>query len=195
MSISHLLEDFGAYTRGKPVSLTDVSLEEQKLEAFEKGYQAGWDDCAKAESEDQRSISVALAQNLKDLSFTYHEAQSAVLQSLRPLLEQIMQTVLPEIMQKTLGLQIVELLQDLAREHGNPPVGIVISPADFRALDGLIDQDSPMPITLSEEPSLAEGQAYLRFADQEREIDLNGVLSSIEQAVNGFFKLAQEESA
>ena len=39
MSVSHLLEDFGALTRGDMVEMTDVLLEEQRLEAFEKGYQ------------------------------------------------------------------------------------------------------------------------------------------------------------
>ena len=195
MSVSHLLENFGAYARGTPVALTDVSLEEQKLEAFEKGYQAGWDDSVKAGSDDTRRVSADFAQNLQDLSFTYQEAHSAVLGSLRPLLDQMVSTVLPAIAQKTLGLQLSELLQSLVSEHGAQPVEIVAAPTNIATLEGLLDASDQMAVTAVEEPSMAEGQVYIRFGTQEREINITDVLAAIEQAVAGFYEQDQRESA
>lgn len=195
MSISHLLEDFGAYVEGTPVSLTDVSLEEQRLAAFEKGYQAGWDDAVKAETEDSRRISTDFAQNLQDLSFTYQEAHSAVLQSLRPLLEQMVGTVLPALVQKTLGLWITELLQELAEEHGAQPIELVTAPANATALESLLGEAAPMSISILEEPTLTEGQVYIRFGSQEREIDMDDVLSAINRTVTGFFEENQRNTA
>ncbi|WP_371225011.1 flagellar biosynthesis protein [Roseovarius sp. 2305UL8-3] len=195
MSISHLLEDFGAYARGKPVSLTDVSLEEQRLEAFEKGYQAGWDDSSKASEDDTRRVSVDLAQNLQDLSITYQEAHSAVLASLRPLLEQITQTVLPALMLQTLGAQLVDQVHGMARELGPQPIELVTAPSNAATLEALLGDDPAMPVTVIEELSLGEGQVFVRFGNHEREIDLSGVLATIEQMMTGFFDENQKETA
>jgi len=195
MSISHLLEDFGSLAQGTPVSLTDVSLEEQKLEAFEKGYQAGWDDSTKSGSDDSRRISADLEQNLQDLSFTYQEAHVASLNALKPLLDQMVSSVLPAMVQKTLGSQISELLHDLAKKHGSQPIEIVVAPANSATIGDFLNQSTQQDIKLVEEPSLADGQVYIRFGSQEREINLNEVLTSIDQAVVGFFEEAQRETA
>jgi len=195
MSISHLLEDFGSLAQGTPVSLTDVSLEEQKLEAFEKGYQAGWDDSTQSGSDDSRRISADFEQNLQDLSFTYQEAHVASLNALKPLLDQMVSTVLPAMVQKTLGSQISELLHDLAKKHGSQPIEIVVAPANSATIGDFLNQSTQQDIKLVEEPSLADGQVYIRFGSQEREINLNEVLTSIDQAVVGFFEEAQRETA
>lgn len=195
MSVSHLLEDFGAYARGTPVALTDVSLEEQRLEAFEKGYQAGWDDSARAANEEHRTISADFAQTLKDLSFTYHEAQIAILNGLKPLMDQIMSTVLPSLVHQALCAQISELLHELAQEHSDQPIEIVTAPLNIPALEAMLQEQDTPPVSLVEEDSLAEGQAYLRFGSQEREIDLKAVHTAIEQAVTGFFDQTEREIA
>lgn len=195
MSVSHLLEDFGAYARGTPVALTDVSLEEQRLEAFEKGYQAGWDDSARAANEEHRTVSADFAQALRDLSFTYHEAQRAILNGLKPLMDQIMSTVLPSLVHQTLCAQISELLHELAQEHSNQPIEIVTAPSNIPALEAMLQEQDTPPVSLVEEDSLAEGQAYLRFGSQEREIDFNAVHTAIEQAVTGFFDQTEREIA
>ena len=194
MSIAHLLEDFGAYASGKPLSMTDVSLEEYRLEAFEKGYQAGWDDSAKAQSDTVSHVSADLAQNLQELSFTYQEAYSAVLAALRPLLEQTVQQVLPKLAHQSLGAQVVEQLNDLACGHGRLPVEIVAAPTNLAVLETLSEKELPMPVSVIAEPTLADGQVYLRFADKEREVDLGAVLSAIGSAIDGFFEEQLKET-
>lgn len=195
MGISHLFEDFGALSRGTPVSLTDVSLEELKLEAFEKGYQAGWEDALRAGEEDTRNVSADLAQSLRDLSFTFEEAHTAAVKSLKPLLDQMVTSVLPEIARKTLGMQITEQLHDLARTHGPQPVEIVTAPADQDLIQNMIGLTPPMQTSVTSEPSMAKGQVFIRLGDHQREIDVTHVLSGIEQAISGFFNEAQREQA
>ena len=65
MPISHLLQDFGNYhgSGSKPV-LSDATLEEHQLEVFEQGYQAGWEDSARAHEEEHTRISTGLAATL-----------------------------------------------------------------------------------------------------------------------------------
>jgi len=119
MSITHMLEDFGETRRGTPLSITELSLEEERLEAFERGYQAGWDDCAKSQAEESRQITADLAQNLQDLTFTYEEAYASVMQALHPLLEQMTAAVLPRLARDSLVPRLVETVHDIARAR--PP--------------------------------------------------------------------------
>lgn len=51
-SLSSYLEDFGTpVIGGGPASVSDETLETERLEAFDKGYRAGWDDAIKAKTD------------------------------------------------------------------------------------------------------------------------------------------------
>ena len=193
MSITHLLEDFDETQQGAQVTLTDVSLEEERLAAFETGYQAGWDDAVKAQTEDARRITADLAQNLQDLRFTYEEAHSAVMQALKPLLTQMTTSVLPRLAQESLGPRLAEMLYDLARDQGRLNVEIASSPDDAPRLAHLLEADPAIEATLVEDDTLGSGQVYLRFGEVEHEINLAEVLTGIDTAIRGFFDQHQHE--
>jgi flagellar M-ring protein FliF len=195
MSISHLLEDFDAAQGGREVTLTDVSLEEERLAAFETGYQAGWDDAVKAQTEDARRITADLAQNLQDLSFTFEEAQAAVMQALRPLLTQMTSAVLPRLAQESLGPRLAGMLDDLVRDQGRCSIEITASPADMPRLSGLLASGPALGATLTEDDTLGPGQVSLRFGEAEHEIDLGAVLEGIDAAIRSFFDQTQQGKA
>lgn len=195
MSISHLLEDFDAAQGGREVTLTDVSLEEERLAAFETGYQAGWDDAVKAQTEDARRITADLAQNLQDLSFTFEEAQAAVMQALRPLLTQMTSAVLPRLAQESLGPRLAGMLDDLVRDQGRCSIEITASPADMPRLSGLLASGPALGATLTEDDTLGPGQVSLRFGEAEHEIDLGAVLEGIDAAIRSFFDQTQPGKA
>lgn len=191
MTISHLLEDFSpASTRRASVHQgpNEEELETIRLEAFENGYKAGWEDAVKSRDSDAKQISGEFARNLQDLSFTYHEAHSQVMQSMNPLIKDIVDTVLPEAARQTLGLRVTEQLTEMARRNGAQRVEIISSPADLPALQSLLDQDFGFPVDAVQDDSLAEGQVYLRMAQEERQIDMDAVMSGIRQAVDGILE-------
>jgi len=192
MSIVHLLEDFDAAREGHEVTLTDVSLEDERLAAFETGYQAGWDDAVKAQAEDARRITADLAQNLQDLSFSYEEAHAAVMQALRPLLTQMTTAVLPRLAQESLGPRIAEMLDELARDQGRRAVTITASPDDAPRIAHLLEARPDIGATLTEDDTLGPGQVSLRFGEAEHEIDLAEVLAGIDAAILGFFDQTQQ---
>ncbi|NCQ24507.1 MAG: flagellar biosynthesis protein [Rhodobacteraceae bacterium CG17_big_fil_post_rev_8_21_14_2_50_63_15] len=195
MSIAHLLDDFGAYARGDFLAISDVALEDARLEAFEKGYQAGWDDSMKSQTEDARRITADLAQNLQDLHFTYEEAFASVLAALRPLFEQVTATVLPRLSAATLGQRLIEILHDLARKHGRQPIQIVGAPADILALESILTDLGDPSVDLTEDDTLVSGQIYLRFGEAEQQIDMQDVLQGIDDAISGFFEQNRRVSA
>ncbi len=195
MSISHLLDDFGPYLNGSPVSLTDVSLEEVRLEAFEKGYQAGWDDAVTAQKDDSRSVSVQLSQNLQDVSFSYEEARADVIASLAPLLRQMVETVLPRLAQDRLPDVVAEEIAQMIREGGDQPIELCAAPSDMTALETIGADTWSKRVRLVEDDGLVSGQVSIRLGQTEHEIDLNETLRKIDDAVTGFFEDNQKERA
>lgn len=195
MSIAHLLEDFSSYSDGEPITLTDVLLEEQRLEAFETGYQAGWEDAVKAQSDDSRHISADLAQNIQDLSFTYQEARSAVIESLAPLLTQMVETVLPKLAHQHLPDRVAEVVTALVAEQGKHQAVVQACAKDIPALEDLLSHDPEMDVTLDQDETLTEGQVRIKLGQTERELDLSAVLEGLEHAVSNFFNDEIKETA
>lgn len=186
MSISHLLEDFGSDPDAHTISMSDVSLEEQRLQAFENGYKAGWEDAVKAAADDAARISTDFAANLEDLSFTFSEAQSSLLGALRPLLTGMVESVLPRLARETLGARVIETLEGMARDATGTGAELVTSPGNVAALEQLLQDNNLLTTRVTGEPSLGDGQVHLRVGANEREIDLDSVLVQIETALAGF---------
>lgn len=195
MSIAHLLEDFDAFLPGTPVSMTDLSVEEIRLEAFEKGYQAGWDDAVKAQQEDSRAISADLQQNLQDLSFTYAEARNAVIDSLAPLIRQMVKTVLPDLAKHALPLRVAEQVDDLVRTLGDHRIEIQCAPRDLPAICAVLDTSERANVSTVENNDLPQGQVRIRMGDSEREIDVPETLRSLGHLVDSFLQHEKKDTA
>lgn len=184
-----------AETDRPEVLVTDTGhLEEAKLASFEAGYSAGWEDAAAALSEEQNRIRADLARNLQGLAFTYHEARDHVLRALEPLLKEMVARLLPTLARETLGQLVVETLRPMAAERAGAPLTLVINPVSRRAVELVLAENAGLPLEIEEEPSLGEGQAYLRFATSETRIDLDRAIAEIIAAVRDFFALSRKEA-
>lgn len=188
IGLGDLLEDFGLRPSIAEPPLAprdDDEIEAARLEGFDTGYHAGWDDAIKAQSEDRTRISSDFAQNLQDLSFTYHEASAQVLNGIAPLLEEVVGKLLPAMQRETLGLHVAEQLSRMAREIGALEVEIAVASGCAEAVAPLLEADIGFPLRLVEDETLAEGQADIRFAGTEKQIDLSGLVNDVAQAVRG----------
>lgn len=183
------LEEFSTrIVSDDPTLASNTSLEEHRLEAFEQGYKAGWDDATAAQSDDQARVAADFARNLQELSFTYHQARGQILGSLEPLLKEMVTKVLPKLAYENLPQTIIDEILLVAQKQTEAGIQIVISPANRPALEQLLETQDSFDITLIEEPSMANGLAYLRFADTEKQIDLDSILTSFSQSVEGYFE-------
>lgn len=184
-------------TGEKPASATVVmqgtDLEEARLAAYEQGYTAGWDDATAAASDDQSRMRTELGRNMQALSFTFHEARTHVLRALAPLLEEMTGRLLPELAREALAPVVLEALMPLAENLSEAPVTIVLNPVARPAVEALLEQATALPFTLLDEPSLGEGQVYLRLGDSETRLDLDRATAEITAAVRGFFELTHQE--
>lgn len=166
-----------------------TAVEEAKVASFEQGYKAGWDDAAAAQQEDQSRIRADLARNLQSLSFTFQDARSHVLQAIRPLILEMVNRVLPEVAREALAPTVLEAVAPLAEELGDAPITLVLNPAVRGQIEDLITQATGLPLVIDEEPTLPEGQVYIRFGTKETKVDLVQVTNDIAIAVRAFFNL------
>lgn len=172
--------------------LTPEMIERARLEGYEAGYKAGWDDAARSEAEDRNRIGAEFARNLQDLGFTFHEARSHVMHALEPLLTGLVERVLPQLASETMGQTIVEELLPLAATAADMPIEVVVSPANYAALESFLAEATSVPLRLVEEPSLAEGQVYLRSGKTERHIDFSSAVDRIAAAITGLYELNEK---
>lgn len=188
MSVAHLLPDF-SNAIGVPSSVTvsSAEIDDLRLQAFENGFNSGWEDAARAKADEQASIGAELARNIADLGFTYQEAYGSVMNSMRPLIEQLVGVVLPQLAHETLGMRLVEELQAIARQVGQVPVQVATSDSDYDTMAAVLPPETAVPVELVRDASLAPGQLDLRFGDSEQTIDLSAVITGIESATQDYF--------
>jgi flagellar assembly protein FliH len=186
------LEVFDTVTAvdGSPRPLVEASaLEEAKVASFEQGYSAGWEDAAAAQAGDQSRIKADLARNLQSLAFTFQDARSHVLQAIRPLILEMVNRLLPEIAREALAPTVLEALTPLADDLTDTPLTLVLNPAARSAVEDLVASATGLPMVIEEEPSLGEGQVYIRFGAAETKVDLTQVTADIAAAVRAFFNM------
>ena len=182
--------DTASAADGSPQPLVEATaVEEAKVASFEHGYSAGWDDAVAAQQGDQTRIRADLARNLQSLAFTFQDARSHVLQAIRPLILEMVDRLLPEVAREALAPTVLEALTPLADDLADAPLTLVLNPAVRGQVEDLISQATGLPMVIDEEPSLPEGQVYIRFGPTETKVDLSQVTADIAIAVRAFFNL------
>lgn len=190
MSISHLLEDFSRYETQPDgaLFLSEDAKEEDSLAVFEEGYKAGWDDADAAQKDERGHVAADLSRNLRDLTFTYHEAYAALAGAMRPLIEQIVTAALPDIAHATLGPRIAQELSASVLDADAYGITVVVAPDNVDAVESLLEQSDPVAVTVRGDPSLGAGQAHLQLGERERQINLDEVLNGLAETVTGIFE-------
>ena len=196
MTLSRILPEFGSKHAKNSVSISDVSLEEQKLNSFEAGYQAGWDDSTAANRDAGHQVSADFAQNMADLSLTHQKAYDALFADVRPLLTQIVDTILPAVARETLTPRIVELIEAEVSRAPMRRVVISAAPNACALLSPMIENSNTgLDVETLEDATLSSGQVRLTFDDQrEQELDTAALVEGIQTAVRSFFQAKTKTS-
>lgn len=183
MTISHLLESFEGSTPARETNTEGLKADEE-LAIFERGHKAGWDDCIAAQNSAAQALEENLAQNLRDLSFTYHEARSAVLQAIKPFIVSLVDTALPSFADKELGAKLAEFLHARTKDQISPQLKLSTHPSRVQFVQSILPQETPFEIELCEDTHLEESQITLAFSDAEYELDMQRYLEAISTLTN-----------
>jgi flagellar assembly protein FliH len=184
MTIAHLLVDFANFhSAGSDAVFTEATLEEHQLEAFEQGYQAGWEDSAKAHAEEGLRINQELMTTMQDWSFTFRDAQTQLLASLKPLFQQISDTLLPALAEAGKPHLLAEQLTALAQQNLGETIKMQLSSDDLPALERHLKNDQSFAVSMSADPSVNPGEFRISVGSEERIVDINQVISSVQDAL------------
>ena len=197
MIATDLYQDFGTDpgAGAQAAPSTSDEFEEAKLQAFENGYQAGWDDLTKAQSNLELTISSTLATNLQEASFQYHEMRNQLTRTTREIVKGIVESILPNVAQQSLGLHIVQLVEAHTRDALEREIQICVPETALDRVERLLPE-SPVSFALVADPKLPPDQASLRLGETEHAIDLGRVISDLGAAVDAYFEtqISEEEN-
>jgi flagellar assembly protein FliH len=195
MNASRLFEDFGE-TLKRPKAKTPLGVEEvedQKLEAFENGYQAGWEDAIKAQASTGSHVSSDLAARLQDASFEYHEVRNTLNGAVQDIMTELVKTLLPKIAQESLGTHVREQVAAMTRSGLDRRIEIAVAPESEDAVRSVLDAAVGPPFELVADRFLAPTQVVLRLGPDEREINLARVVDEIGTTITAFFETEKPE--
>lgn len=168
---------------------------EANLQAFENGYQAGWQDAMAAHETDQNRMSAELSQKFQEMSFTYHEARSKLLSSLQPVAAAMIEKLLPGLMRESLRANLAEQLEDILQQSTENAIELVVAPAQLEIVQEHMELQPGVPFALKAEPSLGEGQVYLKVDQTERRIDIEDLYEQISQSLSCFVQQSTMEAS
>lgn len=194
-TLSHRYPELGAQrpNLSEELDVPEDLLEDMQLVSFDNGYQAGWEDAITAQEVTAEKNAASISQNLQDLAFSHREAYEKLRVSMRPLLFQITNKLLPDSAYKLVGLHLIEELCQLMEESAETAIEIVASPDNREHLLEVLENLPAIPFQIASDPNLTSGQAYLRNAQGEKEINIDGVLSGIANAIEAYYDQTSEE--
>lgn len=195
-SIAHRYADFGPLSSdGAPADPVPLErVEDQKLQAFEEGYQAGWTDADKNHADEQTNIGAEFLHSLRDLSFTYQEALNRLNRGLKPMFEQMMRTLLPQTASAALRAHVIEQLVQLAATQTQAQITLKVADSTLQGMQELLDGvEFKLPVVLVADETLTPLQVFVALDSVEREINLDAVCLEITTAMNAFNFHTQQE--
>ncbi|MEP3442687.1 MAG: hypothetical protein ABJN72_14515 [Sulfitobacter sp.] len=188
-SISHRYADFSLYDpEGPPAEpVSRERAEDQKLRAFEEGYQAGWTDAETNFASENRNIGEEMLHSLQDLSFTYQEALSRLNRGLKPMFNHLMDTLLPQTASAALRAHVIEQLVELAATQTSAEITLRVSEASLPMFEDLLEGvELKLPVVLTGDTSLTANQLFISLETVEREVNLDAVCQEIKTAMAAF---------
>lgn len=184
MTQSLCLEDFSSRIQdGDGEESAVVLAEEQRLEAYEQGYRAGWDDCTETDSHQLSKAARETNEALAELSFGFEEASSAILAGLRPLFKQISEQIVPMTLQATLGHHLQTVLEKCAQETLIKGVTIRVHPDSVPALESALSSTPALTAIIAPDPSIPAGQILIVGPEAEVLIDQSRLSQELQRTL------------
>lgn len=197
MPVSVLYEDFSSQaTTSEHSSTIDkpnaTSANDGHRAGFEDGYKEGWVDAQAAAQSEASELNAEVATALQEAGFAYFEARQHIFNSMRPLLEAMVNQVIPVIAQDSFSYKIVEQLELIAQET-EPPMHILCAPETANQLRAVLEKHVSFPVEVRNEDTLTETQAVLKFSEGQTNVDLSALVDGLQSAVSDFYELSQNE--
>lgn len=175
------LEDFG--DPGSAL-VTDIPA---ATDRFDDGYNAGWDDAMAQVETEQARVSEQLADRLTELEHNQRAAMSTALTTLEPALRDVFDKLLPRTVKRAFFPILLEEVEAVLAS-GAESLILAVAPEDAGPIARLLERGGipSSRAVVQPEPAMSMSQAVIRWTGQERRIDLEGVLTALDDALETF---------
>lgn len=176
------LEDFGALGQAPGMASVDHAIDR-----FDDGYNAGWDDAMAQVEAEQSRVAAQLAERLTGLERDQRAAMTTALMTLEPALRDVFDKLLPSTVERAFLPILLEEVEAVL-DAGTECLTLVVAPEDAAPVARLLERGgiAAERVTVTSEPALSMSQALIRWTGQERQIDLEGVLTALDDALETF---------
>lgn len=171
---------------------SDVNKASRKR-AFDEGYRDGWNDAfTEARNEEERAQS-SIASALQELSFTYFEARQHIMGSVKPLLDEMLMSVLPKAASASLIPLLEEELTSLL-DKVEPPIRMLVAPQNLDQLSEMVANHTSIPIEIEAEDTLTDKQVRICYSSGFTALNTDLVIRRIQSSLSSFFETTDERS-
>ena len=154
--------------------------------AYAEGVKSGAEAASRAfEDEKSRTLSPIL-EALNDMAFSQIEARHATMMSMRPMLEELVATILPHAARLGFGPEVAALV---SRAYEKSPASKIVVSVAPDAVAGVLALLSPnqADVTVEPDPTLGDLQAKVNWHCGYDLIDIDAAIAGAQAAINTFF--------
>lgn len=185
MSISHILSDFTTLQSTADFQQPDA-METFRLEAFESGYKAGWDDAAKAYDETNTRLSNDVLRNLCDLSLEHQSNYAQLQTSLAAIVNEISNVLIPTVADQSFAPKLIIFLEQQLKDTGMDMLDLHLNSKTAWRLGDLLTPDLTGRINVKVSPDLSETQAILQINGDAIEFTFKDAIEKLSDDLAGF---------
>jgi flagellar biosynthesis/type III secretory pathway protein FliH len=161
---------------------------------YDDGYAAGFAAATDAANLAADNLSHDLVQALSDMTFTYREAQQDVMESLRSLIEALVETILPTCASLGVAGQIADIVMARHMENQTETIMVHVHPDQQHAVQDATADIAPR-VTILVDPTLSPHAAWIGQAGMNSFFDIDRCLADIRQILGSLYQDTQRNNA
>ncbi|MBL1438239.1 MAG: hypothetical protein COB08_018830 [Rhodobacteraceae bacterium] len=162
------------------------SFEALRDSAYSDGVKSGADAASRAFEDEKIRTLAPILEALNDMSFTQIEACQMMLKSMQPMLEQLVETVLPESARLGFGAEVAALLCKAYKKAPTARIIISVAPEAVNSIQSLL-APSKADFSVEGDPALNGLQARVNWQGGYDQINIEEALKDTRTAINTFF--------
>jgi len=166
------------------------SFEALRDNAYTEGVKAGADATSRAFEEEKIRTLAPILEALNDMAFTQVEACRSMVKSMQPMVEQLVETLLPESARLGFGAEVSALISKALEKAPSAKLIITVSPDTVTAMQSML-APAKADYAIEPDPSMGALEARVSWQGGYDKIDLDATLTEIRAAITAFFTILE----
>ena len=155
-------------------------------EAFTQGMTQGYEQAQEEFKANQAALSDELINTLADMAFTYAEARQEILNGLRPVVQAMIEQLVPHMAEQGLTSRLADQINDACKDH-TPNLCVHIHPDNVQTIQSDTGASQFSNLTLVPDESLSRCAAQWSSDGHETLIDLAPLCDQISDVFETIF--------